>query len=52
METQLAVGTEEGFQNARNIYEQGGHSKSHAVITLDTPLSAALGKGDPISGTE
>jgi len=52
METQLAVGTEEGFQNAQNIYEQGGHSKSHAVITLDTGLSAALGKGDTISGID
>jgi len=51
METQLAVGTEEGFQNAQNIYEQGGHSKSHAVITLDSPLTGALKKGDPISGT-
>jgi hypothetical protein len=51
IETQLALGTEEGFQNAQNIYEQGGHSKAHAVITLETGLSAALGKGDPISGT-
>jgi hypothetical protein len=51
MEEQLARGTAEGFQNAQNIYEQGGHSKAHAVITLDSGLSKSLSKGQLISGT-
>jgi hypothetical protein len=50
METQLGVGTEEGFQLAKDIYEQGGHSKSHAVITLKTDLAADLSKGTKITG--
>eukprot|EP00979_Chaetoceros_neogracilis_P007780 scaffold1673_cov167-Chaetoceros_neogracile.AAC.9 len=48
METYLALGTEEGFQCAQNIYEQGGDSKVYAVITLSSPLVADLSKGDPI----
>eukprot|EP00979_Chaetoceros_neogracilis_P016371 scaffold7863_cov244-Chaetoceros_neogracile.AAC.1 len=52
MEEQLALGTADGFQNAQNIYEQGGHSKAHAVITLDSGLSKSLSKGQPISGTD
>lgn len=38
--------SDEGFENAKAIYELGGHSKSYASITLgETP------KGDVIGGT-
>ena len=50
-ERQLASGTEESFAVAQDIYNQGGHSKSHAVIELDVALAADLGKSATITGT-
>ena len=50
IETQLALGTDASFQNAKAIYQQGGHSKSYASIKLDTPLSSSISKGTVITG--
>jgi len=50
IEEQLALGTDESFDAARKIYNQGGNSKSYAQITISPPLSANLGKGDLILG--
>jgi hypothetical protein len=40
LEEQVAKGTNDSFQNALRIYNEGGHSKSYAQITLNSPLSA------------
>lgn len=50
METQLAFATDESFMIARNIYEQGSHSKPVAVVTLNTPLTARVLEGTAVSG--
>ncbi|KAL7545242.1 hypothetical protein ACHAWF_008593 [Thalassiosira exigua] len=50
IEVQLAVGTDESFSVARKIYEEGGHSKSYAQISLTTPLTADLKEGVVIYG--
>lgn len=50
IETELASKTSESFQAARKIYNEGGNSKSYAVISLTTPLSKAVAKGDAIIG--
>ena len=51
MERQLALGTAEGHATAKDIYNNGGHSKSHARITLTPPgLTKKLSKGDAITG--
>ena len=39
------------FENAQKIYEQGGHSKSHAVVRLIPPLTAAIATDAEIMGT-
>jgi len=52
MEAQIGAKTNESFQVAQNIYEQGGHSKSHAVITLKTALTADVSKGTEITGLD
>ena len=44
------MATEESFANAKTIYEEGGHSKSYASVTLATPLSSGVSKSTPISG--
>ena len=49
-ESQLALGTEESFDIAKQIYLQGGHSKSFAEVTLSTPLVGSIGKGAEILG--
>jgi len=51
METQLALKTDASFANARAIYEDGGHSKSYAAVSLAAPLSAGVSKSTTISGT-
>jgi len=50
MEEQLAIKTDDSFAAAQKIYEQGGHSKSHAVVKLATPLSAAIAADAEITG--
>jgi len=45
---QLVLKTPEGFEAARAIYNNGGHSKSYATVTLATPLTAAVSKGEPV----
>lgn len=50
-ERQLGEGTDESYVAAKAIYEEGGHSKSHAVITLTTPLTKDLASKDTITGT-
>ena len=42
IETQIKKGTDASFKIAQNIYEQGGHSKSYATLTLTEPLSSAI----------
>jgi len=53
IETQLALQTEESFDKAEEIYNNGGHSKSYAKILLTEPtgLRLPLAKGTPVSGT-
>lgn len=36
---------------AKNVYEQGAHSKSYAVLTLTSALSTGVPKGTLIEGT-
>lgn len=50
MEDQLAIGSEVSFQKARRIYEEGGHSKSVAVLKLTPGLPNAMAKFTPVSG--
>jgi len=44
IEDQLAIGSEVSFEKARRVYEDGGHSKSVAVVKLASPLTRGLGK--------
>ena len=50
MEDQLGEYTDGGFQNAKRIYQEGGHSQSYAVLTLGTGLSSAVAPGDKVTG--
>jgi len=50
IESQLSLKTPESFENARNIYNKGGNSKSYALITVANGLTSAVNKGDPILG--
>jgi len=50
IETQLALDTDDAFANAKAIYQEGGHSKSYALIKLSTGLTAAIAKKTPITG--
>jgi len=49
LEDAVGEDTEEGMAKAKRIYEEGGHSKSHAVLTLSTGLTMAVNKSDGIS---
>ena len=49
-ESELAKRTEDSFDAAKQIYLNGGHSKSYANIVLQTPLTGSLGKGAKIHG--
>ena len=48
MENELARKTNESWRNALAIYENGGFSKSYALITLSTPLKSEVPKGTAI----
>jgi len=50
MELSLSDGTAQSFQVAREIYEQGGFSKSFAQVILSQPLSRTVSKGTQITG--
>mmetsp|Transcript_17593 Transcript_17593/g.31030 ORF Transcript_17593/g.31030 Transcript_17593/m.31030 type:complete len:551 (-) Transcript_17593:84-1736(-) len=50
MEAQISLKTPESFENARRIYNEGGNSKSYAMLTLTVPLKTAIKKGDLIVG--
>lgn len=50
IEIQLAKRTEAGFQTARDIYTKGGHSKSVAMIALNSPLSSNIEIGTLVTG--
>ncbi len=59
IEAQLAIGTPESFANARRIYEEGGHSKSYAELSILTqnglPFPVAKGTlivSKNVEGTE
>jgi len=52
MENELGELTASGFQNAKSIYREGGHSKSYAELTLTSPasLASSVTKGDAVIG--
>lgn len=50
IESQLGLWNEQEFLNARGVYEEGGHSKSIADITLSIPLFIRINEGTLISG--
>ena len=50
MEAQISAKTPESFENARKIYNEGGNSKSYAMINLGEPLKTGIKKGDLITG--
>ena len=50
IEAQLAIGTNESFENALKIYKEGGNSKSYALVTLSPALTASIEKGASIMG--
>jgi len=50
MERQLAMGTDQSYAVAKAIYQEGGHSKSYASITLTAPLSSGVSKSAPMVG--
>jgi len=52
IQIELAKLTGDGFQNAKEIYQEGGYSKSYAEIRLDTSLSEQLTKGTEITGKD
>mmetsp|Transcript_21404 Transcript_21404/g.33590 ORF Transcript_21404/g.33590 Transcript_21404/m.33590 type:complete len:541 (+) Transcript_21404:54-1676(+) len=51
LEIELARKTNESWQNAQQIYLQGGNSKSYALITLSEPLRSDVPKGTKVFGT-
>merc|ERR1712176_903395 len=50
MEEQLSVGSDGSFEKAWNIYSRGGHSRSTAILSLETPLTLGLRKNTLVSG--
>lgn len=50
MEVQLAELTSSGFANAKRIYQEGGHSKTYAVLNLGSALTSAVSKGEEVTG--
>jgi len=50
IERQLNIGSVASFDKARRVYEEGGHSKSVAVVKLTTPLTSGLAKFTAVSG--
>lgn len=50
IEEQLALHTSQAFTLAQSIYNEGGNSKSYAVLTLTTPLTSSVLKDASIVG--
>mmetsp|Transcript_12624 Transcript_12624/g.27266 ORF Transcript_12624/g.27266 Transcript_12624/m.27266 type:complete len:523 (-) Transcript_12624:90-1658(-) len=50
MQAQLSLMTPDSFQQAQQIYNKGGHSKSYALITLTVGLASDIKKGEQILG--
>jgi hypothetical protein len=50
IEKLLGVGTADSFKIAREVYEEGAHSKSYAEVNLSTPLTSPISAGDPLIG--
>lgn len=51
IEEQLGLKTDQAYEIARRIYNEGGHSKSYALVTLSGDgLPASVAKGDRILG--
>eukprot|EP00985_Skeletonema_marinoi_P027441 scaffold22504_cov125-Skeletonema_marinoi.AAC.1 len=50
IEVELARKTNESWENAQQIYLQGGNSKSYALITLSEPLRSNVVKGTSVTG--
>jgi len=50
IEDQLLLKTPEAFANAKKIYNNGGNSKSYAIVTVEAGLSDNVSKGDQILG--
>jgi hypothetical protein len=50
MEDQLGELSDFGFDNAKNIYVKGGHSKTYAILTLTPGLSAMVAKDAEVTG--
>eukprot|EP00984_Skeletonema_dohrnii_P025033 scaffold14176_cov72-Skeletonema_dohrnii-CCMP3373.AAC.1 len=50
IEVELARKTNESWENAKQIYLQGGNSKSYALIILSEPLRSNVVKGTTITG--
>jgi len=52
IQIELAKLTGDGFQNAKEIYQEGGYSKSYAVIKLNSSLTSQVTKGTVITGRD
>eukprot|EP00588_Corethron_pennatum_P010900 CAMPEP_0194267502 /NCGR_PEP_ID=MMETSP0169-20130528/1986_1 /TAXON_ID=218684 /ORGANISM="Corethron pennatum, Strain L29A3" /LENGTH=235 /DNA_ID=CAMNT_0039008359 /DNA_START=42 /DNA_END=745 /DNA_ORIENTATION=- len=52
IEIEVAKLTSDGFQNAKEIYQEGGNSKSLASIKLSSGLTSQLTKGTVITGED
>jgi len=50
LEDQLAIGSDVSFEKARDVYNDGGHSKSVAIVNLSAPLTRGLPKYSAVSG--
>jgi hypothetical protein len=50
IQTQLALGTDQSFAVAQDIYENGAFSQSVAVLSLTVPLTVPISKGASVSG--
>jgi hypothetical protein len=49
-EEQLSIGSESSFRRAWNIYLQGGHTRSTAVLKLNEPLMRGLSEATLVTG--
>lgn len=52
IQAQLASYSDEGLEAARKIYEDGGHSKSYAEVTLSSATTADIAKDEAITGVD
>jgi len=48
--TQLSLDTVDSFERARKIYNEGGHSKNYAYISLNKGLETGVAEGDTFLG--